>query len=947
MKKLLLFLLLIFIQIAKGQAPILSEDFETSAGTLLTASGWSAHSGAGTNAVKIVAGGLVYAGAPGSGTGNAVELLTSGEDVNKPFGTITSGSVYLGFLLQLSAAQDAGDYFLHLGPNAIGTTFRARVFAKKNGTGFSLGVLKTGNGGVLPVYDTQVLDFNKSYWVVVKYVFNASANDDEALLFLNPAASSTEPATPLIKAITNDLDADTNLGSVAFRQGSAANAPTLKIDALRVGTSWASVTTASNSPLISISKSSLSQFIGTTAAATDIQSYQVTGANLTDNITITAPVNTEIRRESTMAFGSTITLSQNTGNVALTTIEVRMKPVAGSFSGNINHTSNGAVAKTVSVTGIINDLNNLKISTIANARLLVANTLVSIAGRITVGNQFGNLPFLQDATGGIPIFSEALAAAVQIGDSVVVTGQLTAFNGQIQINNTNLSFQKIATTSKIITPKTILLSEMDKNEGQLVSIQGLSFDDKRFVFTPNSNFAVSAGTATGEVRINAATDLVARTKPQTAGNVVGVVGRFNAIYQLLPRFIADVPNTGVYSVPSANVPRNETINVVTWNTLWFGNTANGPSDEALQQNNVKRVLDSLRADIYVFEEVANPKAFRDLVTKMTGYKGFCSTAISAGSTLDDAQRICFVYKTSLIDSVSAKVLLRGAVNLPNYPNALPERFWASGRLPYLFVADATVNTVKKRLHIIGIHARANTGGTTATAAEKQLQYDQRKYDIKVLKDTLDAQYADANIVMMGDYNDDVDETVSEITTTKESTYKPFVDDDKNFKVLTKTLSDNGFRSYISQPNMIDHITVSNELFSSVVANSESVELAFRYIANYQTTTSDHIPVLARLKFIVPPPPITGIELINDLNVSLFPNPSVGKITLKIDENQLKGKALKATLMAINGHIFEEINGNLNTINEQLNQQLSQHNGGMFLLNLRVGDKNTVLKIVRW
>jgi endonuclease/exonuclease/phosphatase family metal-dependent hydrolase len=873
-------------------------------------------------------------------------MTTSGEDINKPFGTITSGSVYLGFLLQVSAAQDAGDYFMHLGPNTIGSTFRARVFAKKTGTGYALGILKTGNGGVLPTYDTQVLDFNKTYWVVVKYVFNPLANDDEALLYVSPQVGAGEPKTAQATAIVNDLDAETNIGSVALRQGSAANAATLRVDALRVGTNWAAVATSSNAPIISVSKSSLAQFIGNTAAATSPQTYEITGTNLTDNILITAPTNFEIRKLNDAAFGATITLSQTNGSVPLTTIETRMKPIAGSFLGNITHTSAGALAKTVSVTGVINDLNNIKTITIANARTQSINTLVSIAGRITVGSQFGNLPFLQDGTGGIPIFSDVMAAAVTIGDSVVVIGQITTFNNQIQIGSTNLSYQKIATAAKSVQPKTVTLADLSKNEGMLVSIADLSFEDKRFVFTPNSNFVVNVGTAIGELRINASTNLVGRTKPQATGTVVGVVGRFKEVYQLMPRFLADVPNTGVYAVASSNVPRNETINVASWNVLWFGNLTNGPSDEPLQMANVKQVMDSLRADIYVLQEVANPKAFKDLVGKLSGYKGFCSTAISGGSTLDDAQRVCFIYKTSVIDSVSAKPLLKGAVNLPNYPNNLPDRFWASGRLPYLFVADATANTVKKRLHIIGIHARANTGGTTATLAEKQLQYDQRKYDIKVLKDTLDAQYANANVLIMGDYNDDVDETVSEITSTKESTYKIFVDDDKNFKVLTKTLSDNGFRSYISQTNMIDHITVSNDLFTSVLAGSESVELAFRYIANYQATTSDHIPVLARLKFIIPPPPITSLEALQDLNVRVFPNPSMGAISLAIDEDQLKGKTLKATMYNAYGQIISDTNGTLQEVNQQINKGLGQGNLGLYLLKVSLGQQNKVIKILK-
>ena len=52
---------------------LLTDDFNYTNGTLLTANGWTAHSGAGTNPVTVTSGGLSY---PGSGIGNAVALTT-------------------------------------------------------------------------------------------------------------------------------------------------------------------------------------------------------------------------------------------------------------------------------------------------------------------------------------------------------------------------------------------------------------------------------------------------------------------------------------------------------------------------------------------------------------------------------------------------------------------------------------------------------------------------------------------------------------------------------------------------------------------------------------------------------------------------------------------------------------------------------------------------------
>ena len=335
-----------------------------------------------------------------------------------------------------------------------------------------------------------------------------------------------------------------------------------------------------------------------------------------------------------------------------------------------------------------------------------------------------------------------------------------------------------------------------------------------------------------------------------------------------------------------------------WNIQWFGNTGNGPTDEALQQANVKQVLDSLKSDLYFLEEVSNQVAFKALVAKMPGFEGVCSSAISGGGVADDAQRVCFIYKTAVIKNISTRPLLTGATNLPNYPSD-PARFWASGRLPFLMVADVTVDGVKQRVNFIGIHARANTGGTTGTEAERELQYRQRKYDVEVLKDSLDAQFPKESIIMAGDFNDDVDETVSTITSTKESSYKKYVDDTERWQALTKALSDDGYRSFISQENMIDHIFISNELKINYLASSVGVGLPFTFVKNYSTTTSDHIPVLARFQFFAPP---TATESVSKLQGNVYPNPTSGDIELSLDEN-LSKQVLQVTLSSPQGYLI--------------------------------------------
>ena len=611
-------------------------------------------------------------------------------------------------------------------------------------------------------------------------------------LFVNPTVASTEPTTP---TLTDANSADfANISTLALRQGTAANAPTLRVDYLRVATTWANAT---NAPM-----------------------YSTMGPSVV---------------------------------------------VPRPFS-------------------------------IANARRQALNTPVIVAGRVTAAGQFGGVLYLQDATGGVPIFLGNTPNTFALGDSVTATGEVRAFNAQIQIGDGSSPvtiISKIGTTSLNPAPKSIKINELSANEGLLVTIANVTFDEPtRGLFYPDVNFGVQTPDGRGEVRVNRFTNLVGFLKPAEAGNVAGVVSRFRNsagttdVYQLLPRQRDDVQKlTTPYRISEGNLPRNATLDVATWNLKWFGNPTNGPTDSDLQIKNVKTVIDSLKADVYVLEEVSNETRFAALVTAINATQGgkfasSCSNEVSGGGLFADVQRVCFIYNTDVFKNVKFRPLLKGisAAMLPNYPIDA-NRFWASGRLPYLMTADATVNSFTQKVNFVGIHARANT-----STAEAETIYQQRKYDIKVLKDTLDARFGKEFVLLAGDFNDDVDETVAAVTSTKESTYKILVDDAANYQAVTKSLSERGFRSFFSSENVIDHIVVSDEWFRTVLPQSVGHELPFRYIADYANTTSDHFPVFARFNLqtlvlaVEPPTDFTAINV--------FPNPTENRtIQVQMPDNE--------------------------------------------------------------
>ncbi len=223
---------------------IFTENFDYTSGSLLTANGYTAHSGGGTNAITVTNGGLSYAGYTASGIGNAAFISHSGEDINQSFVTpsVTGGSVYASFLVNVDSVKASGDYFFHFGPQPIGTNFRGRVHVRASGAGIQFGISKSSAS---PVYDPTVYNLSTTYLIVLKYTLNTgSATDDVTSIFVNPVLGTPEPAASATAAAGESDVPGNNIGTFALRQGSIANGVGLRIDGIKLAHTWPAVTEA-------------------------------------------------------------------------------------------------------------------------------------------------------------------------------------------------------------------------------------------------------------------------------------------------------------------------------------------------------------------------------------------------------------------------------------------------------------------------------------------------------------------------------------------------------------------------------------------------------------------------------------------------------------------------------------------------------------------------------
>jgi hypothetical protein len=285
---------------------------------------------------------------------------------------------------------------------------------------------------------------------------------------------------------------------------------------------------------------------------------------------------------------------------------------------------------------------------------------------------------------------------------------------------------------------------------------------------------------------------------------------------------------------------DQTLNVVNWNIEWFGSGAQDPADDNLAQANAKAVMEYLDADVFALAEIVDNTRLSNLVSSLAGgYSYVLGEFCSSGSTpaaCASAQKLALVYKTSVVSNVTARPLFNNGVGSNAYTN------WSSGRYPFLVNATVTKNGISKVINFIVLHAKA---------LDDVDSYNRRKGGAEELKDTLDTYFSSKNVIILGDYNDDFDSSITAGVSPRITPYDALIKDSvdaDSYRAITLPLSRLSLNSTYENAEMIDHVVVSNELANAYVSTSASLYNdigALAGIANYANTTSDHYPVQTR------------------------------------------------------------------------------------------------------
>jgi len=209
---------------------------------------------------------------------------------------------------------------------------------------------------------------------------------------------------------------------------------------------------------------------------------------------------------------------------------------------------------------------------IAAARAMGAGSEVTVTGIVTNGDELGLIRYMQDATGGIAVYSSALADVVR-GDEVTVTGTLKDYNTLLEIDPvTSVTINSSGNTLPdpiVLTPDQLA----EQYEGMLVKINNVDFDASGS-FERNSYTFTADGEA-GQIYINSFdSPLIGMVIPTNPVSVVGPLGAYSDTYQLLPRDQFDILSSSVINLTSVPVMTNLSTTgfTVSWATDVAGTT---------------------------------------------------------------------------------------------------------------------------------------------------------------------------------------------------------------------------------------------------------------------------------------------------------------------------------------------------------------------------------------
>lgn len=357
-----------------------------------------------------------------------------------------------------------------------------------------------------------------------------------------------------------------------------------------------------------------------------------------------------------------------------------------------------------------------------------------------------------------------------------------------------------------------------------------------------------------------------------------------------------------------NFGTDSTFDVVTWNIEWF------PKSGSVTVDSVSKIIEYLDADLIGLQEIDDTTICREMINNLPGYELFMDYIWHGGLAL--------VYKTSTINVQSMYKIY----DTSPFWNALP-------RSP--LVIELTF--MGEEFIVINNHFKCCGDGLLDIGNFSD--EEARRYEASTLiKQYIDVNFPSSRVIVIGDLNDLLTDM------PPNNVFQPFLDDTSNYLFADLSIANGSATnwSFPSWPSHLDHILITNELFTEFSNSGSGIETikVDDFMSggwpNYDAYISDHRPVGLKIKVI---PAIASLVEESNANINIFPNPTNGHIA--IDLTQYK-HASKLNISDLNGKVIHTMLCRENQLIDLNFEGLP----GIYLLSIESGNNKWVTKLIK-
>jgi endonuclease/exonuclease/phosphatase family metal-dependent hydrolase len=275
------------------------------------------------------------------------------------------------------------------------------------------------------------------------------------------------------------------------------------------------------------------------------------------------------------------------------------------------------------------------------------------------------------------------------------------------------------------------------------------------------------------------------------------------------------------------VSTDSTLEVVTWNleTFPYPTPADQGHDPQVTVDLVVQAMYGLNADIYAVQEIQSQRRFDEVVAKLDGWSGLRSD--------DDSYNLAYVYRD---DGSLENIAFTEILNASEYGRPFPRR-------PFLM----TFTFGGYDVAVLNNHYKC-CGDDVIDESDPWDETTRRRDASLILEEYIDANLAGRMVVVVGDFNDELDDPVAG------NVFANFLAKPARWRFLDLpiALDRNALWSYPGWPSHLDHILVTNQLFPAAEKQDALIRVVPLHTVlsggwgTYSSDISDHLPVEVRL-----------------------------------------------------------------------------------------------------